>query len=146
MMPVMTRIYDPAGLRHPTLRECAYHAAWIATVTEAANDVEDLLVDVPPQDRVLPDFSTPWPWDFDSFVVALSVMTHARQAAMHSLENLMTNWLGEDPENWPVLHLSLIDPWQERPGIWSEETPEWIRILDAVANVPADPFGRRQSN
>ena len=59
MMPAMTRIYDPADLRHPTLRECAYQAAWIATVTEAANDVENLLVDVPPQDRVLPDYSTP---------------------------------------------------------------------------------------
>jgi hypothetical protein len=142
----MTRIYDPADLRHPQLRECAYQAAWIATVTEAANDVEDLLVDVPPQDRLLPDFSTPWPWDFDSFVVALSVMTHARQAAMHSVENLRAAWLAEDPENWPLLRLSLIDPWQERPGVWSEETPEWVRTLGTIAtaaHVKIDPFGRR---
>ena len=55
MMPAMTRIYDPADLRHPTLRECAYQAAWIATVAEAVNDVEDHLVDVPPEERVLPD-------------------------------------------------------------------------------------------
>ena len=139
----MTRIYDPAGLRHPTLRECAYQAAWIATVTEAANDLEDLVVDVPPADRVLPDYSTPWPWDVDSFVVAHSVMTHARQNAEQSLENLLASWLGEDPENWPVLRLSLIDPWQERPGVWSEETPEWIRVLGAVARETADPFRRR---
>ena len=59
MMPAMTRIDAPADLRHPTLRECAYQAAWITTVTEAANNVEDLLIDVPPQDRVLPDFGTP---------------------------------------------------------------------------------------
>ena len=51
MMPAMGHIYDPAALRHPNLRECAYHAAWIAAVTAAANDVEDLLVDVPPQER-----------------------------------------------------------------------------------------------
>jgi hypothetical protein len=80
MMSAMTRLYDLADLRHPTLRECAYQAAWIATVTEAANDVEDLLVDVPPEDRVPPDSSTPWPWDFDSLVVAHSVVTHAREA------------------------------------------------------------------
>ena len=139
----MIRIYDLADLSHPKLRECAYHAAWITTVTEAANDVEDLLVDVPPQDRVLPDYSTPWPWEFDLFVVALSVLTHTRQNAEQSLENLMASWLGEDPEDWPVLRLSLLDPWQERPGIWSEETPEWVRILGASAHETADPFGRR---
>jgi hypothetical protein len=70
-------------------------------------------------------------------------MTHTRQAAMHSLENLMASWLGEDPENWPVLRLSLLDPWQERPGVWSEETPEWIRVLGAVAHEAVDSFGQR---
>ena len=139
----MTHIYDPAQLRHPTLRECAYQAAWIGTVTEAANDVEDLLIDVPPQERVLPDFSTPWPWDFDSFVVSLSIMNQTRAVAEQSLAALVASWLSEDPENWPVLRLSLIDPWQERPGVWSEETPEWIRILGAIAYETADPFGRR---
>jgi hypothetical protein len=139
----MTRIYDPADLRHPQLRDCAYQAAWIATVTEAANDVEDLLVDVPPEERVLPDFSAPWPWDFDSFVVAHSVMNHARQNAEQSLENLLARWLAEDPENWPVLRLTLVDPWQERPGVWSEETPEWIRILGGIAHETADPIGRQ---
>jgi hypothetical protein len=93
----MARLYDPIRITQPKLRECAYQAAWITTVAEATNDVEDLLVDVPPHDRVLPDFSTPWPWDFDAFVVAHSVMTHAREAAMHSRQNLMASWLGEDP-------------------------------------------------
>ena len=139
----MARIYDPAQLIHPKLRECAYHAAWIATVTEAANDVEDLLIDMPPAERVLPDFSTPWPWDFDSFVVALSVVAHAREAAERSLTALVASWLGEDPENWPVFRLTLIDPWQERPGVWSEETPEWIRILGAITAVALSPDGKR---
>ena len=52
----MVQIYDPARLTYPRLRECAYQAAWIATVAEAANDVEDLLIDVSPDERVLPDF------------------------------------------------------------------------------------------
>jgi hypothetical protein len=146
MMPAMGPIYDPAQLRHPKLRECAYQAAWIATVAEAASDLEDLLVDVPPEERVLPDFSTPWPWDFDSFVVALSVMTHTREAAEQGLEELVATWLGEDRENWPVFLLTVVDPWQERSGIWSEEAPDWIRTLGTIAttaHVKYDPFGRR---
>jgi hypothetical protein len=35
--------------------------AWIAALAELANDLEDVLIDAPPADRVLPDFSTPWP-------------------------------------------------------------------------------------
>src|SRR5918994_7012744 len=139
----MVRIYDPAQLTHAKLQEFAVVAAWIATVAEAASDLEDLLVDVPPAERVLPDYSTPWPWDFDSFVVALSVMNHTREAAEQGLEELVATWLGEDRENWPVFQLTLVDPWQERPGIWSEETPEWIRTLGTVAttaHVKYDPF------
>jgi hypothetical protein len=85
----MVHIYDPVRIRHPKLREFAYQAAWIATGAEAASDVEDLLIDVPPAERVLPDFRTPWPWAFDAFVVALSIMTHTRQAAELRLEDLL---------------------------------------------------------
>ena len=145
----MVRIYDPARITHPRLREFAYQAAWIATVAESASDLEDLLVDVPPAERVLPDFSTPWPWDFDSFIVALSIVNHTREAAEQSLGELVATWLEEDPENWPVLRLTLIDPWQERPGIWSEDAPEWVRTLGriaATAQETADPFSRRPTS
>jgi hypothetical protein len=142
----MARIYDPAQLSHPRLREFAVAAAWISTLDEAANDLEDLLVDVPPAQRLLPDYSTPWPWDFDSFVVALSVMTHMREASEQGLEELVAIWLGEDRENWPVFCLTLVDPWQEHPGIWSEQSPEWVRTLGRIATTAHekyDPFGRR---
>jgi hypothetical protein len=43
----MDRIYDPVRITHPQLREFAFQVAWIAVVTEAANDLEDLNVDVP---------------------------------------------------------------------------------------------------
>jgi hypothetical protein len=114
-------------LKHPVLRECVYQAAWIAAVAEAADDLECLLGDVPPEERIVPEFRTPWPWDFDSFAVALSVMQFMRDTSAQSLEELVAAWLGEDRENWPVLCLTLVDPWQERPGIWSEQTPEWAR-------------------
>ena len=94
----MPRIYDPAQLTHPRLREYAV-AAWISTLAESANDLEDLLVDVPPEERVLPDLSTPWLWDFHSFVVALSVVNDMREAGEQSLEELVATWLEEDPEN-----------------------------------------------
>jgi hypothetical protein len=142
----MGRIYDPVQLTHPRLQELAFQAAWIATVAEAASDLEDLLADVPPEERVLPDYRTPWPWDFDSFIVALSVLQHTREAAEQGLAELAATWLGEDPEHWPVLRLRLIDPWQERPGIWSEATPEWVRTLGSIAATAHEtdgPFGRR---
>ena len=88
-MPIMVRIYDPAQFSHSRLREFAVVAAWIATLAESANDLEDLLVDVPPEERVLPDLSTPWRWDFDSFVVALSVVNDMREASEQSLEELV---------------------------------------------------------
>jgi hypothetical protein len=145
----MVRIYDPVQISHPRLREFAVVAAWIATLEEASNDLEDLLIDLPPEERVLPDFSTPWPWDFDSFVVALSVVQHTREASEQSLEELVATWLGEDRENWPVLCLTLIDPWQERLGIWSDQTPEWVRTLGGIATTAHkkyDPFGRRPTS
>jgi hypothetical protein len=146
MMPVMAPIYDPAQLRHPKRLEFAIHAAWISSVAAAQRDLEDLLIDVPPEERELPDFSAPWPWEFDSFVVALSVVQEIREAAEQSLEELVAAWLGEDPENWPVFRLTLIDPWKELAGIWHENTPEWVRILGTIAttaHVKYDPFGCR---
>jgi hypothetical protein len=44
------------------------------------------------------------------------------------------------------LCLTFINPWQERPGIWSEQTPEWVRTLGTIAtkaHEKYDPFGRR---
>jgi hypothetical protein len=45
----MEPIYDPVRLRQPKLREFAFQAAWIATVAETVNDLEDLLGDLPPK-------------------------------------------------------------------------------------------------
>jgi hypothetical protein len=101
---------------------------------------------VPPEERIVPDFRTPWPWDFDSFAVALSVMTRTRQIAEQSLEEMVAAWLGEDRENWPVLRLTLIDPWKELAGVWSADTPEGVRTFGTIAtsaHVKYDPFGRR---
>jgi hypothetical protein len=92
---VMVRLYDPAQLTHSKLKEFAVVAAWIATLVESANDLEDLLMDVTPEELVLLDYSTPWPWDLDSFVVALSDAQETREAVEQGLEELVaTCWGG----------------------------------------------------
>ena len=58
----------------------------------------------------MPDFSMPWPWDFATLVMALSVIQGSREEAEQSLEQLVGVWLGQDLENWPVVRLILIDP------------------------------------
>ena len=145
----MARIYDPVRLTHPKLRDFAFAASWIATVVETANDLEDLFIDVPADEPLLPDFRTPLPWEFDSMAVALRIDRNYRKEAEQSLKQLLASWLGEDRENWPVLQLTLIDPWQEPPDIWSEQAPDWVRTLatiGATAHAKYDPFDRRPTD
>src|SRR5215212_1257152 len=128
-------IYDPAQLTHSRLLEFALMAAWISTVAAAHRDLEDLVIDVPPEERVLPDFSTPWPWDFDSFVVARSRDPRFGDESENALDPLLSTWLREDREHWPVFCLTLVDPWQERLGICSAQAPEWLRAIDTIATT-----------
>jgi hypothetical protein len=129
----MEPIYEPGGLTHPTLPEFAMIAAWIATRAETIDDLEDLLIELPRQEPRMPNVRTPWPWAFDPMAVALAVVTTHRTAAVQALEDLVATWLGEDREHGPVLQRTRLAPWQERPGIWSEDTPEWIRTFAAIA-------------
>jgi hypothetical protein len=52
-------IYDPVQLTHPKLREFFGMAAWVSILDETAQELEELLTGVPPEERQLPDFSTP---------------------------------------------------------------------------------------
>ena len=47
----MALIYDPVQLKPPKLREFAIIAAWISTVAAAERDLEDLIGDLPPEER-----------------------------------------------------------------------------------------------
>jgi hypothetical protein len=42
--------------------------------------------------------------------VALSVRTANFEAADQKLEVRVTEWLAEEPKNWPSLHLVVLDP------------------------------------
>ena len=127
----MDPIIDPVRIKPAKLREFAYQAAWIATATEAANDLEELVEEVPAEGPTLPDFSTPWPWEFDSVALAVTVMRHQRDDAARSLEEQLARWLSEHPENWQLVRF-LIDPWQTHPGVWREGTPNWLRVLGTI--------------
>jgi hypothetical protein len=101
------RIYDPVRLRQPKLREFAFQAAIIATLAAMAHDLEDLLIDLPPDEPLFPDFTSPGPWDFDSMAVARSAVQASRDAATKDLRDRLASWLGKDPENWPLVRLTL---------------------------------------
>jgi len=78
--------------------------------------------------------------------VALKVVQLNCKETESGLEELVATWLAEDPENRPVLRMTLIDPWKELAGIWSADTPEWVRTLGTIAttaHVKYAPFGRR---
>jgi hypothetical protein len=135
MQAAMEPIYEPDGLTDPKLREFAVIAAWIATLAETVDELEDLLIELPREEPLMPDFHTPWPWEFDPMAVARAVVKTHRTEVVHALEELVATWLGEDPEHGPVFQLTLVAPWQERPGIWSEDTPEWIRTFATIAKT-----------
>ena len=138
----MEPIYEPGGLTHPKLQEFAMIAAWIDTLAETVDDLEDLLIELPRQEPLMPNFRTPWPWEFDTMAVALAVVKTHRNEVIHALEELLAAWLGEDHEHGPVFQMTLIDPWRERPGIWSADTPEGVRTFATIAEAAHAKHGR----
>ena len=113
----MEPIYDPVRLRQPKLREFAFQAAWIATVAETVADLDNLLVDLPPDEPLLPDFTMPWPWDVDSMAVARSLVQASRDAAAQKLRHRLASWFGEDPEHGPLFRLAPADPYNDPHGL-----------------------------
>jgi hypothetical protein len=113
----MVRIYHPAQQSHPTLWTFAVMAAWSSVLVKTVQELEDLNVDLTPEERQLPSSAMPWPWEFHAVSVALYVVQLHREEAERGPAELLAAWMTEDRENWPVLRLPLVVPWQERPGI-----------------------------
>src|SRR3954469_15724148 len=57
----MVRIDYPVQRTHPKLQAFAVMAAWLSVLAETAQELEDLLTHVPPEERQLPDFRTSGP-------------------------------------------------------------------------------------
>src|SRR3954454_20669963 len=94
----MVRIDYPVQLTHPKLQEFAVMAAWISVLAETARELEDLLADVPPEERQLPNFSTPWPWMFDGLGIAHFVVQGSREEGEQLLAEQVGAWIAEDRE------------------------------------------------
>src|SRR4051812_44137473 len=143
----MVRIDDPGPLTHPTRQAFAVMAAWLSVLAGTGQELEELLAGVPREDRHLSEFRTPWPWVFHELAIALSVVQGSRAQRKQVLAEQLAAWIAEDRENWPVVRLTLIDPWQEEgSGLWSDETPEWVRMLGTVGQSVHEehaPLGRR---
>jgi hypothetical protein len=139
----MTRTSDPTLVDHPQLRKFAVQAAWVAKLEDAVEVLEELVVDLADDDRPA-DIQV---WDEDPLEVALSVVYANFEAADQELEAEVTEWLGQDPEHWPIFRLVVLDPWQEQPGRWREDAPGWVRSLGtntALAHFQQDPYGRQR--
>ncbi len=134
---------DPTQIEHPDLREFAVQAAWVAKLEDAVEVLEELVVDIVDDDR--PDEIPVW--EEDPLEVALSVVNNNYEEADQALEARVTEWLAQDPEHWPIFRLVVLDPWQEQPGQWREDTPGWVRTLGtntALAHFQQDPYGRQR--
>ena len=89
----MGPIVSPAQLTHPKLQEFAVLAAWMSVYDETIQQLEELNMDVPPENLQLPDFRTPWPWYFDYITVALHVVRSSRAEGEKLLAEYLTAWM-----------------------------------------------------
>jgi hypothetical protein len=56
-------------------------------------------------------------------------------------------WLAQDPEHWPIFRLVVLDPWQEKPGLWCGDVSGWVQTLGTnttLAHVQQDPYGSQR--
>ena len=109
----MVRISDPMHIQHPQLQQFAGHAAYFAKSAEAIADLNDLCDDLPDEERFEPARHEGWYEDADSVAVAVHCLVTTYRECLKFLEEMISIWLTEDPENWPVLRLVLLDPWSD---------------------------------
>jgi hypothetical protein len=131
---------EPDQIDHSALRELAMAAAWVANLSNAIDALEDLVGDS--DDDAAAEGGNPE----DPLFIALSVVEERWEDEDRELERRLTTWLAEDPEHWPIFRLVVLEPWQERPGVWIAGVPDWVRALatDAIlAHFQHDPYGRR---
>ncbi|HEV2109619.1 MAG TPA: hypothetical protein VGR16_15270 [Thermomicrobiales bacterium] len=145
---VVPPITDPQAIAHPKLRELASEAVWVAKLEEAADALDDLLIDpLTGVDAVVPTAEQVVDATDDPLRVALAVVTSARDEADAALEGRLAAWLAADPEHWPISRLALLDAWRDALGNLHHPVPSWVRVLTtnaALAHVQQDPYGRQR--
>ena len=137
----MVRISDPVQIQHPRLQELAWQGAYYAKIAEAIADLEMLCDDLPEQERYEPVPRPGWHEDADALDVALHALVIAYQQGCLLFEDQIAIWLAEDPENWPVLRLVILDPWRDPIARWHPDAPGWLRVLGSCAESAQEKFG-----
>ncbi len=147
----MPPITDPQEVEHPTLRELAREAVWVAKLEDAVAALEDLIADLleplPDIDAAATSENQPPDGVEDPLQVALSVVASTHEEADATLEGRLTQWLAEDPEHWPIFRLVLLDTWLNERVCLDPAAPGWIRVLAtnaALAHFQQDRYGRQR--
>jgi hypothetical protein len=129
----------------------ALRAAWVAKLEDAVNALQDLVEDLDdvaaPSDAEHDGDGEDETQEEDPLAVALGVVEERYEEEDRELEGRLIAWLSEDPEHWSIFRLVVLDPWQERPGVWRAGAPGWVRALAtdaALAHFQHDPLGRQQ--
>ena len=152
--PAIPPVTDPLAIEHPTLREFAMAAVWVAKLEDAVEALENLVDlldpradadgDEPGEERTIGD-------DVDKvddlLEVALSVVTVAREEADAALEARLVAWLPAAPEHSAIFRLALFDAWRDERGGLDPTVLGWVRGLTtnaALAHFQQDPYGRRR--
>ena len=73
--------------------------------------------------------------------MALHCLADAYDKGLLFLEEQIAIWLAEDPENWPVLRLVLLDPWSDSVHHWHQDAPAWFHVLGECAESAVEKFG-----
>ena len=147
----MPPITDPQAIEHPTLRELAREAVWVAKLEDAVGALEDLIADLleplTDVDASLTSEDQAADEEEDPLQVALSVVASAHEEADAALEDRLANWLAEDPEHWPIFRLALLEAWRDERGSLNPAAPGWIRVFAtnaALTHFQQDRYGRQR--
>ena len=141
-----TPISEPDGVEHPELRQLALQAAWVAKLEAALGVLDDLLA--AHEGGGGDAAGAPGEDDPNPLGVAYAVVLAAFEEADQALEAALIEWLGRDPEHWPIFRLVVLDPWSTGPGRVRDEAPGWVRSIatnGTIAHYQQDPYGRRRT-
>ena len=139
----MVRVTEPADIENEPLRDLAVRVAYDAKLGEAMAELEMLCDDLPPAER--------FPRDEDDLTIteetdALDVVRHllllwGLPQMKAFLEEAVAMWLEEDPENWAILRMTVILPWQDSAGGRQADVPDWMLFFGAFAAGAEETFG-----
>ena len=137
----MGRVTEPIDIQNEPLRDLALQVAYYAKLGEAMAALEHLCDDVPPAERFPLDDDLTITEETDALAVARHLLMMSLPTMKAFLAEAIAMWLEEDSEHAPILHMTVVLPWQDPPGQWQADAPDWIRFFDAIAAAAQEKLG-----